>query len=82
MRRSLVASTQISTAAGFRGGGLFRRFFFDCTRGFLLAFHLREALLQRGHQIDHGSQFLRLFDFRHFSAFELGFDQFLQVFLE
>src|SRR5439155_17320670 len=61
-----------------------------CGRGFgpggggwlLLAFHLRQALLECRHQVYHGSEFLGLLDGGHFSAFELGFDQLLQVLLE
>src|SRR5271168_770988 len=52
------------------------------SRRLFLAFHLSEALLESGHEIDHRSQLLGLLYRRHFPALELGLDQLLQVFLE
>src|SRR6185312_16548179 len=46
---------------------------------FLLTFHLREAFLQRGHQIYDGRGLLGLLDCAHFFAFEMGLDQFFHV---
>ena len=46
----------------------------DRGSGLLLALHLRQALFQRGHEIDDRGQFLRLLDRGNFATFEFGFD--------
>ena len=62
---------------------LFARRSFPRRRGWLLlAFHLRQALLERGHQIHHRSKFLRLFHFGDRAAFKFGLDQLFQILLE
>src|SRR5215469_4013235 len=49
---------------------------------FLLAFHLRQALFEGGHQIDHLRGLLGFLNFSDFFAFEVCLNELLEVFLE